>query len=63
MRTYRLFFLDHQAHVRNSLAAEHPDDDSARAWALAQPRRDVTELWQADRVVARFEPETPHGVA
>jgi hypothetical protein len=57
MLTYRLFFLDDRLRVRHSLAIECPDDSEALAWAKAQPRRQITELWQGERVVTRLDPE------
>jgi hypothetical protein len=57
MFTYRLFFLDDQSKVRSSLVIECADDAEALAWAKAQPRRQAAELWQGERVMARFEAE------
>jgi hypothetical protein len=61
MLTYRLFFLDERLRVRHSLAIECVGDAEALAWAKAQERRQVTELWQGERVVARLEAEPGTG--
>jgi hypothetical protein len=61
MLTYRLFFLDDRLRVRHSLAVECADDAEALAWAKAQERPNVTELWQGERVVTRLEAEPGTG--
>ncbi len=57
MTHYRLYFLDHQDHIRHAVSLECDSDEDALA--TLQDHRDgrTLELWEGVRRVARLEPE------
>ena len=58
MLTYRLYFLDGSDHIVNVEILKCLDDDDALALARQRLRGVAAELWQGDRMLARYEPNS-----
>ena len=59
MLTYRLYFLDGSDHI-NVEILRCLDDDEARTLARQHLSTVAAELWQGDRMLARYEPNSNH---
>jgi len=56
MSEYRLYYLDRDGHIQRAVELECAGDEQAIRFAREHLDQQGLELWQRDRVVAKFSP-------
>ena len=58
MQEYRLYVIGQDGHFQDVIVLSCPDDEAAKAQAAKLVDGHAVELWQLDRKIVTFQPNT-----